>query len=210
MRRALVPPFHHASTALERASGVQKIRPRAETVKEVVEKTCHHLVDLIVQRATIELLAAHGIAAAPDPRPAMSSASRSPHEYAGIVRFCAPAFCGALRLSIGTDTLLQLRKASNHSCSTVDWMRELTTQLIGRIKNKVARYQSALRVELPTASSEKALALEFDQVQGTVLSYAFRTVKEPVLVWLRGRFDESALVFSGDAGQADEGDTILF
>jgi hypothetical protein len=91
----------------------------------------------------------------------------------------------------------------------LDWTRELTNQLLGRIKNRLAQYQVTLRTDIPSATEGKAL--EMRQVKfNPVLNLIFRTIRGDIVVALSGAVDYSKLYYNGSIANAAEGDIILF
>ncbi|MBI2389575.1 MAG: hypothetical protein HYV09_08265 [Deltaproteobacteria bacterium] len=165
-------------------------------------------LDLIVQRSTLELLEAIGVPAAP--RLAGPSQAPMSGQFAGLVRFSAPAFRGALSLTVPTKILARTVRASANEATLLDWLRELTNQLMGRLKNKLVRYQLLVRVAASTSGSAATMETQFRPIKGSERVYMFRTMTDDVVVRLRGELDDKALVFSSTAEVIDEGDVILF
>lgn len=171
----------------------------------------HRTIDLIVQTATIGLLHSYGVGTAPLavgrlPEPPKDDPSR----LAGVMSFSATGFTGLLVLSVGPAILTATTSnplATQHA--HLDWIRELVNQLMGRIKNRLVRFQVTLRVGLPSATTPD---LAERQVAGSKmrLNYSFHTLRGDVLVTLAGHLDERVLSFSGNAEGVDEGDVILF
>ena len=124
--------------------------------------------------------------------------------------FFAADFHGTLVLSVGPPILAATTSnplATQHA--RLDWARELVNQLMGRIKNRLVRFQVMLRVGLPTATTPD-LAERQTSGAKTRLNYSFHTLRGDVLVTLAGHLDERVLVFTGNVEGVDEGDVILF
>jgi hypothetical protein len=170
---------------------------------------------LIVQRSTIELFDAYSVAVAPVPAEAAGGrpVARPNDHVVGMMQVAAPPRRGVLSLSTSPATLVRTRPTASDSRLQLDWMRELTNQLAGRVKSKFARYQLSLQVSLPTALSSAML----DRNQAGVsppnsgdLVFVFHALRDVVLVTLTGGFDDTGLVLLANATVADEGDVILF
>jgi hypothetical protein len=171
----------------------------------------HRSIDLIVQTTTIGLLHSYGVGTAPlAAGRVLEPPADDPSRLAGIMSFSAPSFAGTLILSVTPQILAATTSnplATQHA--RLDWARELVNQLMGRIKNRLVRFQVTAHVGLPSAATPE---LAERQTAGAKmrLKYAFHTLRGDVLVTLAGQFSESVLVFSGDAEGVDEGDVILF
>ena len=164
------------------------------------------IVDAVVRSATIELFASYGVAAAPVDL-AVNAIINPQHELLGSISFTAPSLRGVLLLSAANRTLAKVAHESPESALLRDWMRELTNQLMGRIKNRLSRYQLVLQAGLPGVVDGRM----FEQsAKGASFRYAFRTLTGEIFVILVGDFDLSALTFSTVQSTAEEGDVILF
>jgi hypothetical protein len=169
---------------------------------------------LLVQRSTIELFDAYAVAIAPMPVEAAGGRPfvRPNDHLMGTVQVVAPGRRGVLTFSTSPAILVRTRPAVSDPHGQLDWMRELTNQLAGRIKSKFARYQLSLQMSLPSALS--STMLERNQVvspaRGTDLAFVFHAIRDVVLVTLTGGFDDTGLALMTDAPVADEGDVILF
>ena len=89
-----------------------------------------------------------------------------------------------------------------------DWLRELTNQLAGRIKNRFGRYRVPIHVGLPSAT--KGVGEPKHDNQQSALVYLFRTLKDDVYVMLSGGFESATFDLQGGPNPAEEGDIILF
>jgi hypothetical protein len=172
------------------------------------------ILALIVQRSTIELFAAYGVAVAPVrsiPVSAERPFARPPEHLVGMVEVAAPDRRGVLTISTSPATLARMRPIASDPRAQLDWMRELTNQLAGRIKSKFARYQLVLQMSLPSALSSSAMDRnQFMRVRAADLVFVFHTLRDEILLTLSGGFDGTGLSLQSDAPVADEGDVILF
>jgi hypothetical protein len=166
--------------------------------------TRRDVIDTVVRSSTIELLGSYGIATAP-------LTGRVPEteqlELFGSIPFTAPAFRGTLLLLVPTAILSTLENGSTDPQALRSLLRELTNQLMGRIKNRFSRYQFVVQVGLPSLLDGRMLS---QRLKGGELRYAFRTLKSDVHVILLGDFDSANLEFSVTTQPAEEGDIILF
>src|SRR6266850_486000 len=60
---------------------------------------------------------------------------------------------GLLALACSSPTLTRTKPSVDDSPALQDWLRELTNQLAGRIKNRFGRYRVPLHVGLPSATT---------------------------------------------------------
>jgi hypothetical protein len=166
-------------------------------------------IDSLVQSSLVELFAAYDIAVAPLPRysqlqrvppvPEVSAAAN----FMLRGRFGPP---GRLTLSLPTAVLENMK---NGSSLKGDWTRELASQLIGRIKNRLLQFSVRIDVGVTSALDSKALAGHLSKAQGARI-YTGRTLRGEILVSLEGTPDESQLIYVGPVNVATEGTGILF
>ncbi|HLV20854.1 MAG TPA: hypothetical protein VKZ49_08225 [Polyangiaceae bacterium] len=161
-----------------------------------------------MQSCAVGLFHAHQIALAPvydrSLRPPQTTA-----RMAGSIRFNAPKFSGTLELSLSETTLSRINGDGGHLAAR-DLVRELTNQLMGRVKNRLLQFQLELSLGVPT-SAVLGSAVERPVPAGkTRHVYSFRTREDLIYVTLEGSFELSGLVFSPERVAADEGDVILF
>jgi hypothetical protein len=166
------------------------------------------VIDVIVRSATVGLFHSYGVAAGPQLQAKL--ASSQPSSLCGSIRFSGPGFDGVLELVVPDSVLARVRSEPLTAHTSRDVVRELTNQLMGRIKNKLLSFQVSLTLSLPSISRhvpERALAAA--GAQTSVLVYEFRTLEGSVFVILRGTFSEEPLVFTSTS-VGNEGDVILF
>lgn len=166
------------------------------------------ILDLVVQSSGVELLQAYGISAAPMPPTALKSCPLPDPALGSVVSFAGPGMQGVLVLCMPIEALRRTIEADATPHQDRDWIRELCNQLMGRIKNRLIRYQVTLRPGVPSVLDPEALR----RMAGsqTDLAYVFRTLTGSVVVWLNGDFDRTKLVFTGSVDVPGEGDVVLF
>ncbi len=171
-------------------------------------QSARRVIDLIVQTAGVELFRAYGIAAAPMPPVPLDACELANDTPASLIKFTGPAFRGQLALCIPDVVLQRTTREAMTLERKRDWIQELCNQILGRIKNRLIRYQVALQSGVPSALT--ASGVKRTPRQSTDLAYLFRTMTGSAVVWLNGDFDRTSLVFSGAADVVGEGDVLLF
>lgn len=165
------------------------------------------VLNTIIQSSMVDLFRSVGIVVAPMPH-LDKMPTALPQYLGGSVSFAGNAMNGALSLLVPVDVIELSRDDGLRSSSPIDFVRELTNQLMGRLRNRLSQYQTELRAGLPvglhgaslqTRAQEKPFAL-----------YGFRTLRGEVVVTLTGNIDCSNLVYSWTENAAQEGDIILF
>ncbi len=168
-------------------------------------------VDALVQVALVDLFQAYGVSVAPLPRSAFRRLTTVPDVTAAI-SFASSARSsrrGQLTLSIPKPVLEQMTDDPARPLRHSDWARELTNQLIGRIKNRLLQFSIQLATGLPSNLDPKRLEALING--STALRvYAGRTLRGQVLATLEGMPQEAELVYLGPGCVAAEGDAILF
>ena len=168
------------------------------------------VLDSVIQSSTIEVFQAYGIAVAPIPRFSTVPKDKDLEDYlAGLTTFAGRGFNGTLTLLLPQETLSLARHDITRPASSLDWTRELTNQLIGRIKNRLMQFQVSAQSGLPTAMSGPSLPRRGNRAAPFAV-YGFRTLRREVVVTLTGAVDYSIFVYSGMVSTANEGDIILF
>ncbi len=167
------------------------------------------MIDVIVQSSTVGLFHSLGVAVAPMPR-CVSNASAAPlPDCAGLADFDGPGMRGSLLLAVPSALFPNLRHYGTRPLDAGDALRELTNQLLGRIKNRLVQFQVTLRTSLPSVADRPTL--ERRRIRGgTVTLYPFRTMRGEIVVTVDGQIEESALVYSSNVTVPNEGDIILF
>jgi hypothetical protein len=167
-------------------------------------------VALILQRSTIELLAAYDVAVAPVPLEGpLRPATRPVDHLVGMVQVSDSRRRGTLTLSTSPLTLARTRQVATDLREQLDWMRELTNQFASRAKSKFARYNLPLQVGLPSALSSSAMDRSQVMQQAEIV-LVFHALRDEVLCTLSGGFDDSGLALLSDPSSVAAGETILF
>lgn len=146
-------------------------------------------LDVLVQAATVDLFRDYGLAAAPMPKRRAVTGFGSAGDIVGSIRFSEAGANGSLWLILSTDVAQQTRRSATRVFQAVDWTRELVNQLMGRLKNRLLRYQVHVQVELATAAVRPGRVV-FDQ--GDL--YPFRTLRGEIGVVLASSLDPRKLV----------------
>ena len=162
----------------------------------------------IIQSATVELFQAYRVAAAPVVT-GSQLAENLDNYVGGYGNFYGPGLNGTLAMLVPRDVFSLVKVEGLRVFNVLDWTRELTNQLLGRIKNRLVQYQMALRTDTPSAIEGKSLELRRAGATPFV-SIVFRTIRGDILVTLTGTIDYSKFSYSGAVVTANEGDVILF
>jgi hypothetical protein len=161
--------------------------------------------DTIVQGATVDLLHSYGVAAAPL-SVSTGARFRPRRDVLGFVTFNSPSLNGSLTLSLDEAVLASLRGAPAGSLASHDVLRELTNQLVGRLKNRLIRFQITLRVGMPSVVGTDALAHARPPTDRERL-YVVRTIRGDVSVCVDAALD-AALAYSSAVYVPTEGELI--
>jgi hypothetical protein len=160
-------------------------------------------LDVLVQAATVDLFRDYGLATAPLPKRRGGAGYGNPGDIVGSIRFSAPGATGTLWLILPVEIAKQTRVTAR-SFEVVDWTRELVNQLMGRLKNRLLRYQLRLNVDLAKAAV-RAGKVVYDE--GDL--YRFRAMRGEIGVVLASSLDPARLVYSA-VEVAKEGELVLF
>jgi hypothetical protein len=165
-------------------------------------------VDSLVQASLVDLFQAYDIAVAPMPRSARERPPPLPDVSAMIGFSTDSRRSGRLTLSL-PSAVLALMKSVQGGFRQADWARELSNQLMGRIKNRLLQFSVRLQAGLPSNVDSKVLE---SQLQGSssVRAYAGRTLRGEVVATLEGMPSDVELKYVGPGSVATEGETIFF
>ncbi len=162
----------------------------------------------LVQGATVELFQYYGVAVAPaallQPLP-----TRLDQHVGGYGTFTGKSFNGTLGLLIPKEVFSLTKLEGLRVLNILDWTKELTNQLLGRIKNRLFQYQVTIRADIPSAIDGKSLELRVAASNPFVIVH-FRSIRGDIVVTMTGSIDYTKLQFSGTVAAAEEGDIILF
>ncbi len=166
------------------------------------------IVDTILQGATVDLLHSLQIAAAPLP-PVAATQTMQEADFSAFVDFTGIGCSGLLYLGCPLGVIQLAEERANSSLAKEDWVRELTNQLMGRVKKRFFQFGVALQASLPAPAGNQFLERHVSKEHpGKV--YPLRTLRGTVVVVLVATIDHEKLVYCGDVHQPNEGDVILF
>ena len=159
----------------------------------------------------VDLFQAYAVSLAPLPRTAFRRSPTIP-EFSAAIPFTSSARSsgdGWLTLSIPKPVLEHMTEDPARPLRHEDWVRELTNQLMGRIKNRLLQFSVRLMMGLPSKLDPERLE---SLLKGSkaLRVYAGRTLRGQVLATLEGMPKDTELVYVGPASVAAEGETILF
>lgn len=166
------------------------------------------ILKTLIQSATVELFQSYGIAVAPvaltQPLP-----TKLDGHVGGYGTFSGKALNGTLGLLVPKEVFALTKLEGLRVLNILDWTKELTNQLLGRIKNRLIQYQMPIRADIPSAIDGKSLELRVAASNPFVIVF-FRSIRGEVIVTMTGNIDYTKLQFSGTITTAQEGDVILF
>ena len=145
------------------------------------------------------------MAVAPFARTGGVAATSEHFDPVGMVPISGSKTNGTLMLSMHDAVYGLLTPPVSGSSAMNDALRELTNQLIGRIKNRLMNFQVTLRVGLPSATRKQLI-----KQRSPTISYRFRTLRGEIVVTLEGSIHNEPLSYSGRVQVAKEGDFIVF
>jgi len=166
-------------------------------------------IDLMVQRSAFDLFAGMGVSVAPTPGTA-GPVREAPDDLIGVVTMTIEGQRATLSLCVPPRTLERARTPPGIRGAGA-CVQELTNQMAGRVRNRLARYQVRVDMGLPSVFARSALWSGVrDAVSGEGLVYVFRTMTEDVRVELSRNFAALELRYNGTVDVAEEGDVLLF
>jgi hypothetical protein len=165
--------------------------------------------DELVQACTSELFEARGVAIRATDR------LDETMEYAATIGFSSDALRGMLGLGMSPATLEHLIAKENLPLTAglgEDWLAESVNQLLGRLKNKLLRYNVVVSLALPTVL--RGVCLRFLSTRPAALwTYPFESDAGPISVWLDVRHDSGLILrptSDPEMQGTPEGDLLLF
>lgn len=164
-------------------------------------------LDILIQICTVELFQSLGIAAAPLTVSRRAVEPQHPNDLVGVVSFSGIQAAGRITLSLNDAVydLFPTPVVGSHAMR--DAVRELTNQLIGRIKNRLMQFQVMLRIGLPSAMSAQAMVQQ-RPANAAVVTYTFRTLRGEVSVTFEGTLGDAVLNYSNAVRVPKEGEFI--
>jgi len=166
-------------------------------------------LDTIIQSSTVDLFHACSVAVAPLKRSTASSKVMGADRLIGTIEFSSPSMTGSATLSVPSALFATTTASEERKPSSSDWIRELTNQLLGRVKKRLAQFQVSLQTGLPSLPTQERLQ-RLQSASSSPNVYEFRALRGEIIVVLDATIDYSALRYSGTLKLASEGDIILF
>jgi len=157
-------------------------------------------IDALIQASLVDLCGAYGVALAPLPRHTPTPAGTSDVTVAVAFRGWGST-AGSLTLSL-PSALLEYMKGTEATSVRLDWARELTNQLLGRIKNRLLPFGVRLEIGALTLVDPNRLRHQLKENQ-TSRTYAGRTLRGLVLVTVQGLPQDLTLTYVGGTAAAE-------
>ena len=176
---------------------------------EVLAVTGRRTVDTIIQGAAVDLFHSLDIAAAPL-TPVMGQRVTALPELAAFVSFTSAAGSGVLCMGCPLSVVQLAEKGSVTVLAKEDWIRELTNQLVGRVKKRFLQFGVQLNARLPSPASQRFVERHGGAASSASRAYLFRTIRGVVTVILDAQIDDKQFAYCGTVQLRDEGDIILF
>ena len=158
-------------------------------------------LDSFVQGALVDLFAAYNVALAP--LPWASAAHGPPPDVSVTAAFTHGGSRTPCKLVLSLpQPLLDHMKPGEATAVKMDWARELTSQFLGRIKNRLLAF--SVRLEIGALSVLERPMVEHHRTSaiGKRL-YASRTLRGLVLAAVQGLPDDSELSYTGAPNSAE-------
>jgi hypothetical protein len=169
-------------------------------------------LDTMIQGSAVDLFHSCGLAVAPVARSLQRTETLQMPELGGIISFVGRGFTGTLIVGVPPAVFALIKQDPGRPYSGRDWVREMTNQLLGRIKSRLLQFHVTLQSGLPTVMGRDAI--ERQRARGGMFAaYTFRTLRGDVMVTLSGEIDPGIFVYTGApvvSNVANEGDVILF
>jgi hypothetical protein len=169
----------------------------------------HAALDTIIQSSTVDLFHACSVAVAPLERSGASIKATGADRLLGTIEFNSPSMKGSVTLSVPGLLFAIAVAGGERKPSSSDWIRELTNQLVGRVKRRLAQFQVSLQAGLPSLPTQDRLR-RLQSGSSSPNVYEFRALRGEIIVVLDATIDYSALRYSGTLKLPNEGDIILF
>lgn len=157
----------------------------------------------------MELFHSRGVAVAPVAVNRKGAGPSRTFELIGVMAFSSTGGNGRATLALESAVYQLFTSPSPEETGLHDLLRELTNQLVGRIKNRLMQFQVVLRIGLPSAMSPDALGRQRPP-SANVVHYLFRTLRGEIVVSIDGGIDEEALSYSSAIHVPKEGEFISF
>ena len=168
--------------------------PQAARLASGSKSAARGTLDSFVQGALVDLFAAYSVALAPVPW--ASAAHGPPPDVSVAALFTHGGSRTPCKLVLSLPrALLDQMKAGEVTAVKMDWARELTSQFLGRIKNRLLTF--SVRLEIGALSVLERPMVEHHRTSaiGKRL-YVGRTLRGVVLATVQGLPDDSALSYT--------------
>ncbi len=166
-------------------------------------------LDTIFQAAAVELFQSYDIAVAPMQASSFVPDAFSKTEISAMTTFKSSALSGWLSLSVPPELFRLLPEQTHLSHRRLDFVRELTNQLMGRLKSRMIQLQVVLEATLPTLI-ERQWLLQRANDSADLRWHTLRLLRGDIIATLDGKLDQSQVRYTGRAGHGSEGEVILF
>lgn len=163
------------------------------------------VLDVAIQTATIELFGVNHVALAP-----ASTGNRrriETEEFRAAIAYRGQGFDGTLVLGIDRGPLQKLTGSTELGAAVSDRVKELANQLLGRIKNKLLRYQVVVEVGLPRSGVHRPAE---QRSQSSSIEYSFHALNGSVRVLLTDNLEGAALAFDASSELLREEEFLTF
>jgi hypothetical protein len=161
-------------------------------------------LDAILQTSTIELFRSYDVPIAPVGT-FIDLDKLEPDSLGGGISFSGSGKSGELVLAVPGAILTAM---GHGEFRAQDWVRELANQLLGRVKNRLMRYDVRLSAGVPFALELMPVRTRLGGDAARV--YMFRSMRGIIFLALRGTMVPGDLRFKGSAPGPEEGDLLVF
>ena len=165
------------------------------------------ILKTLIQGATVELFQSYDIAVAQ-----MLQNQRLPKKVddyvGGYGTFTGDCLNGTLGLLVPKPVFSLASLKGPRIFNILDWTKELTNQLFGRIKSRLAHYKMLIRGDIPSALDGKSLEMRVAANRPFMTAH-FRSIRGEVIVTVAGTIDYSKFQFSSLVHMAEAGDIIM-
>jgi hypothetical protein len=166
-------------------------------------------LDVAMQSCLVDLFAAYGIALAPSPRTVLGRPPSIP-DMSATVGFMQVTTRKSGRVTLSLPTaVVEAMKGGTAPHLHGDWVRELTSQLLGRFKGRMLQFGVRLEIGISSTIDSKVLANQLQEAAEMRL-YGGRTLRGDILASLAGVPADHQLKYQAPAPVPAEGSTILF
>jgi hypothetical protein len=165
-------------------------------------------VDTIIQSSTVELMRSCDLSVAPRGRREVRGHVPD-SDVVGIIDFDGTNISGSLTLAIPIAVYNLPMPRRPKGTTHADWTRELTNQLMGRVKNRLIQFQVKLHTYVPTVLSGVALE-RHKQRNVTEVLYCFGALRGEISVTVDASLTRAVLEYSNASLLVNDADVVLF